>query len=40
MDEAERIDGVRTVDRFAIVLPITQLAKSLELKSQMVHIRV
>ena len=28
----ERIDGVRTVDRFAIVLPITQLAKSLGIK--------
>ena len=30
--EYERIDGVRTVDRFAIIMPITQLAKSLGIK--------
>ena len=30
--EYERIDAIRTVDRFAIILPITQLAKSLGIK--------
>ena len=28
----ERIEGVRTVDRFAIIVPLTQLAKSLGIK--------
>ena len=28
----ERVDSVRTVDRFAIIMPITQLAKSLGIK--------
>lgn len=30
--EYERIESVRTVDRFAIIMPITQLAKSLGIK--------
>ena len=28
----ERVEGMRTVDRFAIIVPLTQLAKSLGIK--------